>query len=135
MIKWVTRLRHFGIVTESANHSPEWRPTTLIYAENGRGKSTITAAFRAANERDTDAMLRRQKIGCEEPPEMSVLDDENREWGFHNREWSGNPPPMLIFDADFVSRNVHVDFDVTATNRQNLVDLTLGSAENEQRDV
>ena len=101
-------------------------PLSLIYAENGRGKTTVAAILRSLALGEPSLVLERQRLGSTHPPHI-VLRNSGQEIIFHDSAWSQPLPEIAIFDDAFVSANVCSGIDLGTAHRQNLHELILGA--------
>jgi len=99
---------------------------TLIYADNGCGKTTLCAILRSLSTGDALPICRRARLGAASPPEV-VLDDGGEPLRYHDDRWSRALPEIVVFDDQFVEENVCVGLAVSSENRQRLHELVLGS--------
>lgn len=99
---------------------------SLIYAENGRGKSTLTAILRSLTLNDPVIVQERQRLGTRNPP-LIVLAHDSNSVSFFRGNWSRPIPNLVVFDDEFVNRNVYSGLAVEPVHRQNLHDLVIGS--------
>ena len=99
---------------------------TLIYAENGRGKTTLAAILRSLATGDPIPIRERRRLAAQHPPHV-VLDCDGEEVVFQNNAWSRSLPEMTIFDDLFVDQNVYSGLAVASQHRQNLHELILGA--------
>jgi wobble nucleotide-excising tRNase len=103
-------------------------PLTLIYAENGRGKTTLAAILRALASRETMPVTERRRLGSEHPPHI-VLDVDGGETSkvvFRDDQWTGSLPAVAVFDDIFVDTNVYSGLTVESAHRHNLHELIIG---------
>ncbi|MBS1814665.1 MAG: AAA family ATPase [Acidobacteria bacterium] len=100
----------------------------LIYAENGRGKTTLTAILRSLRSGDPVTVLERRRLSAANPPHV-VIDCTGGPPAatFQNGAWNRTYPHMEIFDDQFVDENVCSGLDVASAHRQNLHELILGA--------
>lgn len=98
---------------------------TLIYAENGRGKSTLSAVLASCATRNSDLIEERRTLNSDNDPEVSLLFDSSKS-EFTSGAWTGHQPQILVFDGNFVEQNVHAGNAVTSSQRANLLDFALG---------
>ncbi len=100
----------------------------LIYAENGRGKTTLTAILRSLRSGDPVSVLERRRLSAANPPHV-VIDCTGGPPAamFQNGAWNRTFPHMEIFDDQFVDENVCSGLDVASAHRQNLHELILGA--------
>ena len=99
---------------------------SLIYAENGRGKTTIAAILRSLSLGDPSLVMERQRLGSLHPPHL-VVDCGGQPIVFQNGAWSQRLPDLAIFDDAFVAANVCSGIDLGVAHRQNLHELILGA--------
>lgn len=99
---------------------------TLIYAENGRGKTTLASILRSLGTGVADLVLERQRLGTANPPHV-VLGIAGATVQFHNGAWPAPMPEIAIFDDAFVAANVCSGVEIGAGHRQNLHELILGA--------
>lgn len=99
-----------------------------MYAENGRGKTTLAAMFRSLRTGVTDLILDRHRLAAANPPHIVVSatgGDPN--CVFQNGAWSNTLPDIVVFDDLFVAENICSGIEVEAGHRQNLHELILGA--------
>jgi len=100
----------------------------LIYAENGRGKTTLAAVLRSLASGDPVPITERRRLAAAHPPHV-VLDCEGGppDAMFQNGTWNRTLPRLVLFDDVFVDANIHSGLAVDARHRQNLHELVLGA--------
>lgn len=101
-------------------------PFTLIYAENGRGKTTMASIFRSLATGDANLVLDRKRLGSQHPPHI-VVSQGGGQSVFQNGTWSQALPDIAIFDDSFVADNICAGIELQTSHRQNLHELILGS--------
>ncbi|WP_249142964.1 AAA family ATPase [Bradyrhizobium liaoningense] len=99
---------------------------TLIYAENGRGKTTLASILRSLGTGAADIVLERHRLGAPRPPHI-VLTVAGTPVQFQNGAWTAPTPRIAIFDDAFVAANVCSGVEIAAGHRQNLHELILGA--------
>src|SRR5216683_291798 len=129
MINRLQLLRNIGSfdsVAEGAN-IPLAR-LTLVYAENGRGKTTLAAVLRSLATGDPIPIAERHRLAAVHPPH-AVLDCDGGPPAamFRDNAWSRTLPNVVVFDDVFVDENVYSGLVVGADHRQNLHELILGA--------
>lgn len=101
----------------------------LIYAENGRGKTTLTAILRSLATGDALPISERRRLGAAAPPHIVLqCAGEVAPAIFQNGRWNRTHPGMMIFDDRFVNENVYSGLEVASGHRQNLHELVLGAS-------
>lgn len=101
---------------------------TLMYAENGRGKTTLAAVFRSLRTGAADQILDRHRLGAANPPHIVVsTTGGGPTCVFQNGAWTNTLPEIVVFDDLFVAENVCSGIEIEPGHRQNLHELILGS--------
>ncbi|NLJ35944.1 MAG: AAA family ATPase [candidate division WS1 bacterium] len=127
MIEKLIRLENIGVFE---NALPNGRPIELarcivIYGGNGRGKTTLSHLFRSLCTGDCNCLRPRATIGGSGTP-SAKLRISGSCYLLNNYTWRPSRVDIEIYDADFVSRNVHSGSGVTAEHRSNLCRFVLG---------
>lgn len=127
MIERIQLLRNIG---QFDNVSPPqqtaFTPFSLIYGENGRGKTTLAAVFRSLATDDPALVTERRRLGAQHPPHI-VINHSAGQCVFQNGAWTQTLPQIAIFDDEFVSANVCSGIELQSAHRQNLHELILGA--------
>ena len=100
---------------------------TLIFGENGTGKSTIAAILDSLRECNPAEILRRKSLPGDIASTVKVTVD-SKAYCFDGTNWDDQPPrdTIEVFFPGFVSRNVHAANSVDPEQRRNLCELVLG---------
>lgn len=105
---------------------PSLTKLSLIYGENGRGKTTLAALLKSAGSGDPAGVLERRRLGAANPPHI-VISVAGANRVFQNDGWDVGSPEFVVFDDAFVAANVCSGMEVEAGHRQNLHELILGA--------
>jgi len=137
MIQKIIRIKNVGLF---ANASPpvELKPTTLLYAENGRGKSTLSSMLRACALNDAGRVNAKKTLDTSEPPEIELLVKQGSSKNpvtFNSGAWSSSYPDIVVFDSEFVDQNVYSGFEVRTDQRQSLLGFALGDDAVQLKDI
>ena len=128
MIDRLQLLRNVGLfdsVSSGAN-LPLAR-LTLVYAENGRGKTTLAAILRSLATGDPIPIVERRRLAAAHPPHVVLDHSAPPPAVFQNNAWNRTLPDMMVFDDVFVDQNVSSGLAVGSEHRQNLHELILGA--------
>ena len=129
MINRLQLLRNIGLFdsVDAGANIPLAR-LTLVYAENGRGKTTLAAILRSLATGDPIPIAERRRLAAQHPPHV-VLECAGGPAPavFQNNTWNRALPNMAVFDDVFVDQNVCSGLAVAAEHRQNLHELILGA--------
>ena len=99
----------------------------LIYAENGRGKTTLSSMLRSAGTGNAQLVTERHRLGAQHPPHLVLAPRAGPPLVFQNGAWSGTLPGIAVFDDHFVAQNVCAGIEIGTSHRQNLHELILGA--------
>lgn len=121
----ITAVGNFAGTTATSRH--DFEEVTLIYGENGRGKSTLTSLFASLSSNDPRRILERKTLGQTTSPSVTISATNGDEFVFDNNSWNRAHPDILVFDNHFVEENVHSGREVTSDQRKNLLTFALGS--------
>ncbi len=110
----------------AAAQLPSLTKLSLIYGENGRGKTTIAALLKSAGSGDPAGVLERKRLGAANSPHI-VISVAGANRVFQNGSWDVGSPEFVVFDDAFVAANVCSGMEVEAGHRQNLHELILGA--------
>ena len=127
MIEFFRLLRNIGQF-DNVNPPPQiaLTPFSLVYGENARGKTTLSAILRSLETGEDKFVTERSRIGAQNPPHI-VLDHTAGQCVFQKGSWTQTVPNIVIFDDAFVSANVCSGIELQTAHRQNLHELILGS--------
>jgi wobble nucleotide-excising tRNase len=98
---------------------------TLIFGENGWGKSTLADLLRAVSLHSTTIMMGRQALGAGVSPSVALLFDK-KPANFDDGKWSGARPEVAVFDSAFINDNVFSGDIVERTHLTRQASLVLG---------
>lgn len=101
---------------------------TLLYAENGRGKTTLAAILRSLATGDAIPIVERRRLAAQHPPHVIIGCAGGPPAAiFENGAWNRNLANMVVFDDVFIDQNVYSGLVVGGEHRQNLHELILGA--------
>ena len=128
MLEGIRFIKSLGLFADFAQvPGTDFAELTLIFGENGVGKTTIAAILDSLRERDALAIIRRRSLPGGAAPSCAVGLD-GTVFSFDGAGWDGQPPygTMEVFFPDFVARNVYVGGGVGTENKRNLCEFVLG---------
>lgn len=136
MLEKIIRVDGVGIFHNGTPAARDLAKLTLIYADNARGKSTLSAILRAVASGDTVALTSRATIGGTRPAAVHLRFQEpagGRTVRFENGVWDGTAPHVHVFDNAFVENNVYAAGEVSTGHHEALLDFALGTAAVDKR--
>lgn len=128
MISRIQLLRNVGQFNSvDAGRNLPLTQFVLIYAENGRGKTTLAAILRSLASGDPIPIVERRRLAAQHPPHVVLDCGQVSPVMFQDGSWNSTVPDIAIFDDDFVDDNVCSGLTVDPEHRHNLHELVLGS--------
>jgi wobble nucleotide-excising tRNase len=123
----ITRVGKFGEYAVKGGHESNFRRLTLIYGENGRGKSTLCSIFRSLQTGEGFHITERTTLNRIGAPEVHLLLEPNKPAKFKDGKWDCDPCAIEIFDANFVTDNIYVGNSVDPEQKRNLYSVIIGA--------
>ncbi len=128
MLERIEEIQGIGLLHEANGKPFTFKKATLIYADNGRGKSTLANIFRSLSVGNTGLLTARRTVDGTLPQKAVLQFGSGHKVTFENGAWSEQRPELIVFDADFIERNVHSGGAVNTDHRKNLLEFALGEA-------
>jgi len=120
-IKNIGRFREYAAIGHVA-----FRKLTLLYAENGRGKTTLCAILRSLVTGQSEFINERKTLGAADAQFVHLRLD-NSDYQFTNGSWTGSYGDVFIFDPVFVNENVFSGDYVEHDHKKNLYRAIVGT--------
>jgi wobble nucleotide-excising tRNase len=128
MLNSLQLLRNIGLFDSvSSGASLPLGRLTLVYAENGRGKTTLAAILRSLATGDPIPIAERRRLAALHPPHVVLACDGGPAAMFQDNAWNRTVPNLAVLDDVFVDENIHSGLAVAAGHRQKLHELILGA--------
>lgn len=126
MINKLIEIKNIGkFVNYSCSGDVEFRKMTLIFGENGRGKTMLSAILRSLETGEARYVLERKTIKSAAPPEVLLrVNDTNH--SFKNGAWDAAAPGIHVFDTSFVNDNVYSGVYVQLEHKRSLYKFIVG---------
>jgi wobble nucleotide-excising tRNase len=127
MIRKILTLKNIGLLHDATDTGAvELGQVTAVYADNGRGKSTVATILRACQLGDHGRLNARKTIDAISDPEIRFLLNTGAQVEFKANAWSTKLQDIVVFDSEFVEQNVYSGYEVRAEQRQSLLEFALG---------
>lgn len=123
------QIKHIGSVgrfrAASASGDVTFKKFTLIFGENGRGKTTLCSILRSLQNDDPAIVLGRKTLGEDKDPHI-VLTFAGGPVLFKDGAWNSQTKKLRIFDSHYVAENVYFGDSIGTDQRRNLCRVMLG---------
>lgn len=127
MVERIQLLRNVGLFDSiSPGAQLPFDRFNVVYAENGRGKTTLAAILRSLGNGDVELISERRRLGAQNDPHIIIVANGINHT-FQANAWSAPLPSIAVFDDHFVAQNVCSGVEIEAGHRQNLHELILGA--------
>jgi len=127
MLKKIHHVKGIGLLHSANGSTHNFSKYTLIYAENGRGKSTLASVLRSCSTGDATLISNRKTLDSNQEPDVKFQFENGMQILFTNGAWNQQKTNLLVFDTDFVEKNVYSGVQVRPDQRQGLLEFALGS--------
>jgi wobble nucleotide-excising tRNase len=128
MLERITHIKGVGLLHDANGDNFKFDKATLIYADNGRGKTTLASILRSISTGDTTLITNRKTIDGVLSQNIVMQFGSGHKVNFDNDIWSEKRPELIVFDSDFIDRNVHSGGSVNTEHRKNLLEFVLGES-------
>ncbi|WP_026756905.1 AAA family ATPase [Sediminimonas qiaohouensis] len=126
-IEQISLLRNVGqFDNASSGAQVPLTPFSVIYAENGRGKTTLSAILKSLASGDPSLIQNRKRLKAKHEPHV-IIQLSGAPAIFREGAWSATQPEIHVFDDAFVAENVCSGIEIETSHRQNLHELILGA--------
>lgn len=126
MINKIIKILNIGrFENYNATGDLELNKMTLVYGENGKGKTTLSSIFRSLKNNDPSFIIERATLGKTEKPEVQIRVDSNNH-SFVNDVWDADYKNIEVFDSTFVNKNIFSGESVEHGHKKNLNRFVVG---------
>lgn len=125
----IGRIRNITSVGKFLNFvdSPdlEFGRLNIIYAENGRGKTTLTHILRSLSTGEPKYIDERVTLGASQKSEVTIEVQKNS-YSFRSSVWDKIYDDIEIFDSTFTNENVHSGYVINTDQKRELYRFMIG---------
>lgn len=126
MLERIEQIKGVGLLHDANGKPFKLQKAALLYAENGRGKSTLASILRSAATGNGTLIKGRATVDGTNQPSVALQFGSGHKVSFSAGTWSESRPELLVFDSDFIENNVHSGGSVSTDHRKNLLEFALG---------
>jgi wobble nucleotide-excising tRNase len=127
MITKLSLIRNIGKFTScNAAGDVAFRKLTLIFGENGKGKTTLGDILRSLSTGNPDYIQGRATLSGTAAPFVQVLVDGSKQVTFKDGRWDSVGPRVAVYDTTFIDDNIHSGHSIDHDHRKNLYYVIVG---------
>jgi len=127
MLEKIVSIKNVGrFVNYGAAGDVTFRNLTLLFTENGRGKTTLCAILRSLQSGHHEHISERETLGGSEAPSILIRIDGGT-ISYSDRRWSAVYKDISIFDSTFIHDNVYSGDYVEHEHKKNLYRVIIGA--------
>ena len=127
MIEKFINIKNIGRFRDcSPRGDVSFRKLTLLFAENGRGKTTLCAILRSLQAGQPEYIAERKTLGTSDPPSVQIRLG-GKTITFQTGSWSSTHPDIALFDSAFIHDNVYAGDYVEHEQKKNLYRVIIGT--------
>lgn len=130
MLEKIVRIDNVGVFKAGVPAAVALSQVALVYADNARGKSTLSSLLRACSTADAASVQSRRTVGATAAQSVQLLFQaagKHTLVSFDGTSWSAPAANLHVFNQEFVERNVYAGRDVSPEQRASLLELALGA--------
>lgn len=129
MIRKIIKIKGVGKYLDYKINKELWdgelNKETVIYGENGTGKTTLTLILRSLTGKN-NLILKKKSFGYIGDQEISLIDDSNNTYVFKNSKWDKFQPDIEVFDVHFIEDNIYTGSIHDKHSQSNLFEIIVG---------
>jgi wobble nucleotide-excising tRNase len=126
MLEKIVSIKNVGCFHNySSKGDTTLRKLTLLFADNGRGKTTLCAVLRSLQSGIPEYITERKTLSETNPSSVQLLIEGNAV-SFTDNSWSIEYPDTAIFDSVFIHENVYAGDYVEHDHKKNLYRIIIG---------
>lgn len=128
MLERIKRITSLGLFADIRPSAHPFRKVSLLYADNGRGKSTLAALMKSYGQNEPALLTNRKTIGATLPQCAELQFSQGNQATFSQGAWKGQFAATHVFDLDFVDTSVYTGGEINAGHRKKLLNFALGAS-------
>jgi wobble nucleotide-excising tRNase len=126
---FIKQVKHIASVGRFRNCAAEgdvtFKKYTLLFGENGRGKTTLCSILRSLQTNNSDIISGRKTLGDDRDPNVVLTLDPGTAL-FRKGVWNQPQESLRIFDTQYVAENIYLGDAIGTDQRRNLCNVILG---------
>lgn len=127
-LKKFIKIENVGRLVACSQKGPELKRYNLLFAENGRGKTTLCSVLRSFETGQPEHIAERKTLSPSAGDPVVEIRQDGGDAYYQKNAWNKSNKDIVIFDSTFVAQNVHAGEFVDRSHRANLLQVIIGEA-------
>ena len=131
MLVRIEKLQGIGLFHDTWPGKHEFRRVTLLYGDNGLGKSTLAGILRSVAAHDSKTVEEMRTFKGDKDPHAILQFNKGEKVEkvkYSEGAWSEARPEVVVFDQNFIETNVYSGADFRVEHQRSLLRFALGEA-------
>ena len=128
MLERIHKITGVGLFNDIRPAAIQFKKISLIYGDNGRGKSTLASIMRSYTHSASNVLLSRKTFNSSVDQFIDLQFSQGNRAKFENNQWDRKFTDFHVFDLDFIDTNVYSGGEITPGQRKNLLSFALGQS-------
>lgn len=128
MLERIHKITSVGLFNDIRPVSIPFKKISLIYGDNGRGKSTLASIMRSYTHSTPSVLLSRKTFNSTSDQYIDLQFSQGNRVKFENNQWDRKFTEFHVFDLDFIDTNVYSGGEIKPGQRKNLLSFALGQS-------
>ncbi|HHK9932189.1 TPA: AAA family ATPase [Klebsiella pneumoniae] len=128
MLERIRKIKNIGLFNDIQPAGVRFKKLSLVYGDNGRGKSTLASIMRSYTHSEPNVIIQRKTLNSVDEQAVHILFGNGNGVKFENNLWDSKFTDIHVFDLDFIDNNVYSGGEIKAVQRKKLLSFALGHA-------
>lgn len=128
MLERIHKITSVGLFNEIRPAAIRFKKISLIYGDNGRGKSTLASIMRSYTHSQPEVLISRKTLNSTIAQSVDIQFNNGNRAKFESHRWDNKFSDVHVFDLDFIDNNVYSGGEIKAGHRKKLLSFALGHA-------
>ncbi|WP_430247370.1 AAA family ATPase [Providencia sp. PAZ2] len=128
MLERIRKITSVGLFNDIKADSLKFKKISMIYGDNGRGKSTLSSILRSYTSKNPEIIIKRKTLDSTSEQSVDLLFSNGNISKFSNGNWEKTFTDIHVFDLEFIDRNVYSGGQITPGQRKEFLSFALGDS-------
>ncbi|MEY0826279.1 AAA family ATPase [Providencia rettgeri] len=128
MLERIQKITSVGLFHDTKADKLKFKKISMIYGDNGRGKSTLSSILRSYTSKRPDILINRKTLNSTLEQSVDLLFSNGNISKFSQGNWGKTFSDIHVFDLEFIDRNVYSGGQITPGQRKEFLSFALGDS-------